>query len=31
MREGISGVENEVYFCSYSDSPGIETEVHDVL
>ena len=31
MLEDIPGVEKETYFRSYSDSPGIETEVHGVL
>ena len=31
MREGILGVEEEVYFSSYLDSPGQGTGVHSAL
>ena len=31
MGEGIPGNEKQAYFSSYSDSPGIGTEVHGVL
>ena len=31
MREGIIGVEEEAYYCSYLDSPGQGTGVHIVL
>ena len=31
MREGIPDTEEEVYFSSYSDSPGKGTKVHSVL
>ena len=31
MQEGILGVEEEAYLCSYLDSPGQGTGVHNVL
>ena len=31
MREGIPGVENEAYYCSYLDSPGKGIRAHSVL
>ena len=31
MRGGILGIEEEVYYCSYLDSPGQGTRVHSVL
>ena len=31
MREGIPGVEEETYYCSYLDSPGQGTGIHSVL
>ena len=30
MRGGITGVEEEAYYCSYLDSPGQGTRVHSV-
>ena len=31
MRGGILGIEEEVYYSSYLDSPGQGTRVHSVL
>ena len=31
MREGIPGVKEEAYYCSYLDSPGQGTGIHSVL
>ena len=31
MQGGIPGVEGEAYYCSYLDSPGQGTGVHNVL